>query len=105
MARPSELAGNPAYTLTNIQAMKKIILALPFLIACGQQPKAPADASQTNTPAPAAYALANTVDPICEMTVDNTVEDTAHYNGKIYGFCGAHCKESFKEDPVKYVKE
>ncbi|MFM7154055.1 MAG: YHS domain-containing protein [Bacteroidota bacterium] len=85
--------------------MKKIILALPFLIACGQQPKAPADASQTNTPAPAAYALANTVDPICEMTVDNTVEDTAHYNGKIYGFCGAHCKESFKEDPVKYVKE
>jgi YHS domain-containing protein len=105
MARPSELAGNPAYTLTNIQAMKEIILALPFLIACGQQPKTPADASQTNTPAPAAYALANTVDPICEMTVDNTVEDTAHYNGKIYGFCGAHCKESFKEDPVKYVKE
>lgn len=85
--------------------MKKIILALPFLIACGQQPKAPADAAQTSTPAPAAYTLANTVDPICDMTVDNTVEDTAHYNGKIYGFCGAHCKESFKEDPAKYVKE
>ncbi|MEY4203685.1 MAG: hypothetical protein RL013_1388 [Bacteroidota bacterium] len=86
--------------------MKNILLALPFLIACGQQPK-PADATQTNTQAsaPATYTLANTVDPICDMTVDNTVEDTAHYNGKIYGFCGAHCKESFKEDPAKYVKE
>lgn len=83
--------------------MKKIILALPFLIACGQQPKAPADAAQTS--APAAYTLANTVDPICEMTVDNSVEDTAHYKGRIYGFCGAHCKESFQEDPAKYVKE
>jgi YHS domain-containing protein len=39
------------------------------------------------------------------MSVDNTVEDTVHYKGKIYGFCGAHCKESFKEDPAKYVKE
>lgn len=83
--------------------MKKILLSLPFLIACGQQPRTAADAAPTN--APAVYALANTVDPICEMTVDNTVEDTAHYKGKIYGFCSVHCKESFKEDPANYVKE
>jgi YHS domain-containing protein len=88
--------------------MKKILLALPFLVACGQQPQSATTTESQTATQPAngpTYSLANSIDPICEMSVDNTVEDTVHYNGKIYGFCGAHCKESFKEDPAKYVKE
>ncbi|MBL7825221.1 MAG: hypothetical protein JNJ57_01230, partial [Saprospiraceae bacterium] len=33
----------------------------------------------------AAASLANTVDPICDMKLKETVKDTAHYQGKVYG--------------------
>lgn len=53
-----------------------------------------------------ALVWAGDMDPICEMSVDRaTVEDTAHYKGKIYGFCNPGCKETFKEDPAKYAKQ
>ncbi|MBL7826787.1 MAG: YHS domain-containing protein, partial [Saprospiraceae bacterium] len=52
----------------------------------------------------AAASLANTVDPICDMKLKETVKDTAHYQGKVYGFCSASCVETFKEDPAKYAK-
>jgi YHS domain-containing protein len=37
------------------------------------------------------------------MKIDQSVTDTLHYNGKVYGFCGESCKESFKENPAKYA--
>lgn len=46
---------------------------------------------------------AGNTDLVCEMSVDQTVEDTVHYKGKIYGFCGGHCKETFQENPAKYA--
>ena len=73
-----------------------------------------ATATQNGTPASAAKTAAvktalvwaGDMDPICEMSVDRaTVEDTAHYKGKIYGFCNPGCKETFKEDPAKYAKQ
>ncbi len=42
-------------------------------------------------------------DIVCEMKIDRSVEDTLHYNGTIYGFCGANCKAKFQESPSKYV--
>lgn len=44
-------------------------------------------------------------DPVCGMKVDPTVEDTMFYQGKVYGFCNAACKEEFKSDPASYVGE
>lgn len=74
-------------------------LGLALLSACKQnKAKSPETAAAT-------FQLANTIDPICDMKVDNTVEDTAHYHGKIYGFCSSSCKESFQAEPTKYVKE
>ena len=77
------------------------IFALLLVFACQNAPKqaAPEQAS----PTAAAYTLASDKDPVCEMHIDATVEDTAHYNGKIYGFCSPDCKESFKADPAKYA--
>lgn len=46
---------------------------------------------------------AGDVDPICDMKVDQTAEDTIHYQGKIYGFCSESCKETFQENPQKWV--
>ena len=44
---------------------------------------------------------AGNFDPICSMKVDRDVEDTVHYQGKIYGFCSGSCKEKFQDDPQK----
>ncbi len=46
----------------------------------------------------------NEVDPICNMKTSEHVSDTAKYNNKVYGFCSSYCKDEFKKDPKKYVK-
>jgi YHS domain-containing protein len=35
----------------------------------------------------------------CMMPLVAGVEDTAVYNGKIYGFCSKECKEEFLKNP------
>jgi YHS domain-containing protein len=42
-------------------------------------------------------------DLVCEMPVKSGVSDTVHYNGGVYGFCSATCKEDFKKDPASYL--
>jgi YHS domain-containing protein len=46
---------------------------------------------------------AGDTDPICDMKVNQTAEDTAHYQGKLYGFCSESCKEKFQENPQKWA--
>lgn len=45
----------------------------------------------------------NEIDPICEMTTADHLNDTLHYKEKIYGFCSSHCKKEFKKNPEKYA--
>jgi putative intracellular protease/amidase/YHS domain-containing protein len=45
----------------------------------------------------------NKKDPVCGMLVQKGVADTAHYSGKVYGFCSAGCKEEFKKNPASYL--
>ncbi len=47
--------------------------------------------------------FANTKDPICQMPVGAGVADTAHYDGKVFGFCSSGCKDEFKKDPAKHL--
>jgi YHS domain-containing protein len=50
--------------------------------------------------------LAIDKDPVCKMPVKKEgISDTAHYKGNVYGFCNIACKEQFKNDPEKYLKE
>lgn len=44
-------------------------------------------------------------DAVCGMKVDPSWSDTAHYQGKIYGFCSQSCKETFAENPQSYLEE
>lgn len=49
-------------------------------------------------------ALASTLDPICDMTVEPaTASATTVYEGKTYGFCSSYCKAEFEKDPAKYI--
>lgn len=47
--------------------------------------------------------LATTKDVVCGMTIKNKIVDTTFYKAKIYGFCGAGCKESFIAEPLTYL--
>jgi len=43
-------------------------------------------------------------DPVCGMEVDEKeAAATYEYEGKTYYFCAPGCKESFAQDPEKYV--
>lgn len=44
-------------------------------------------------------------DFICGMPVSAGVSDTAHYKGKVYGFCAAECKAEFLKNPESYLTQ
>ncbi len=45
----------------------------------------------------------NTNDLVCGMTLTAGIGDTAHYNGKVYGFCSKGCKDKFVKSPTDYI--
>jgi YHS domain-containing protein len=46
----------------------------------------------------------NKKDPSCGMPLTAGIEDTAHYNGRVYGFCSDECKQIFLKDPKTLAK-
>jgi YHS domain-containing protein len=46
-----------------------------------------------------------TIDPVCEMKVNEAAVFHSEYQGKTYYFCSAMCKTMFDRDPRKYVLE
>jgi YHS domain-containing protein len=42
-------------------------------------------------------------DLICGMPTSAGISDTAHFMGKIYGFCSKECKDEFYKNPSAYV--
>lgn len=53
----------------------------------------------------ATVVYANETDFVCGMKVQPEYTDTCHYDGKIYAFCSASCKEEFKANPVSYLSQ
>ncbi len=46
----------------------------------------------------------NLRDPSCGMPLMAVVEDTLHYDGKVYGFCSYQCRDDFKKNPKELAK-
>ncbi len=44
------------------------------------------------------------IDPVCNMEINEKSKFKSSYNGKVYFFCSASCKQSFEKEPDKYVK-
>jgi YHS domain-containing protein len=44
-----------------------------------------------------------TIDPVCDMSVNDTVALKTTYQGKTYYFCSPLCKNLFEREPEKYV--
>ncbi len=91
--------------------MKKILLISIFFTACTHHSNNEKAVSKVKTeeqmtkPANkfSGVEFASKKDLSCGMPLSAGVEDTAHYNGKIYGFCSTECKDSFLTDPQKYL--
>ncbi|MDP3394115.1 YHS domain-containing protein [Sediminibacterium sp.] len=50
-----------------------------------------------------AEMVSNKRDFICGMPVTAGIADTAHYKGKVYGFCASECKDEFLKSPDAYT--
>jgi YHS domain-containing protein len=77
--------------------------------ACNEKPNtemtsAPVRVADSTKPKFTAAMVDNKKDPSCGMPVTAGIEDTVHYNGKVYGFCSAECKNAFLKNPVAMVK-
>lgn len=48
---------------------------------------------------------ANASDFVCGMKVKPEFTDTCHYDGKVYAFCSASCKEEFQANPVSFLSQ
>ncbi|HEY5370756.1 MAG TPA: YHS domain-containing protein [Hanamia sp.] len=91
--------------------MKKILVIPIFLAACNshtqQQTTVDNTKDSVSTAAPvnkfAGIDFASSKDLGCGMPLSAGVEDTAHYQGKIYGFCSKECKEDFLKDPAGHI--
>ncbi|MFY8003424.1 MAG: hypothetical protein ACOVNR_01205 [Chitinophagaceae bacterium] len=86
--------------------MKRVFVSLSIvsslLFACNNQPESTTtenlELKSDTTDIEPDYSLVkfdNTKDPVCGMPVSSGVSDTAHFDGKVLGFCAKECKEAF----------
>ncbi len=89
------------------------ILGLFFLsgifFSCNQKPnqETPSVAINKSDSVQKKFTLGmvdNKKDPSCGMPLTAGIEDTVHYDGKVYGFCSDECKQIFLKDPKTIAK-
>jgi YHS domain-containing protein len=94
--------------------MKKIIVmavGAVFFSACAQHPKTEETKKEEQMhtgSATAVYTLDmvdNKKDFSCGMPLTAGIADTAHYKGKVYGFCSTECKEDFLKNAEAYLNK
>lgn len=91
--------------------MKKILIISMLFAACTSHSQQETSLDNTKDSLPTVSAadkfknidFASTRDLGCGMPLSAGIEDTAHYKGKIYGFCSAECKEDFLKDPEAHL--
>ncbi len=88
------------------------IMTLLGALSCHHRQAAPAfakhDTLRTSTPAKPnlkGLTFALQKDPACGMPLHAGLEDTTIYQGKLYGFCSAACKEAFLKNPAEFLAE
>jgi xanthine dehydrogenase accessory factor len=91
---------------TTHEEMAVAILAeLVKLRAEGAFAERPEPRRETKAKAKTQLRLAETVDPVCGMSVmPNASAITAEHDGTTYYFCCAGCRRAFSENPDAYVK-
>ena len=95
--------------MKNMSILFSFLLVVVLVISCGNQQSKknpePNVALLTNadTVKISAAMVDNKRDPSCGMPVSAGIGDTAHYKGKVLGFCSKECKDEFLKDPEKNI--
>ncbi len=95
--------------MKNISILVGFLVLGVLIISCGAQ-----QSNKNVEPDVALVTNADTVkitvamvdnkrDPSCGMPVSAGIGDTAHYKGKVLGFCSKECKDEFLKDPEKNI--
>ena len=89
--------------------MRNMLTFCLLLVACNNNPKvvmtSPAvPATDTAKKKFTKEMVDNKKDPSCGMPVSAGIEDTVHYNGRVYGFCSDECKQVFLKNPAALAK-
>jgi len=87
------------------------LFLLMVLFACNNRNNAKASETtpkdSTTAAAPqagfAGIEFASKMDLACGMLLTAGIQDTAHYKGKIYGFCSTDCKNDFLKTPEAFL--
>lgn len=81
-------------------------IAAEMLQVRRQRPAAPATTAEraASEAPPLESALSEASDPVCGMTVEvATARHTARHEMQSYYFCSARCRESFQQEPERYL--
>lgn len=96
-----ERVKNPAGLDIGAQLPEEIALSVLAEIVQVRQATRPAPARQHE---PSAAEPLEAVDPICGMTVNvATARYRAEFEGRVYYFCAAGCREQFLKEPQRYA--
>lgn len=98
----------------NANNMTKTMFTIAMLITVASCKNQPSTEKAITAPVkamdPAATAkkftpgmVDNKKDFACGMPVTAGIDDTCHYNNKVYGFCSKECKEEFLKNPKQYL--
>lgn len=87
------------------------LLVVTVLFACKNRDDAKAvetthsDSTTVATPKQPfeGVAFASKMDLACGMLLTAGIQDTAHYKGKVYGFCSKECKDEFLKTPEAFL--
>jgi YHS domain-containing protein len=84
-----------------------LLSCLILMTACNQQRKTAEQvvpsSSQNENQSFKDVHFDNAKDLVCGMPLTAGVGDTAHYQGKVYGFCSTGCKDAFVKNPAAYL--
>ena len=95
--------------MKNISILFSFLVVAVSVISCGDQQSRKnlepnvALVTNTDTVKITAAMVDNKRDPSCGMPVSAGIGDTAHYKGKVLGFCSKECKDEFLKDPEKNI--
>ncbi len=95
--------------MKNTSILVSFLVVAVLIISCSNQQlnknTEPDVALVTNTDTVkiTAAMVDNKRDPSCGMPVSAGIGDTAHYKGKVLGFCSKECKDDFLKDPEKNI--
>ena len=89
--------------------LQRILMTAYVARAVRHHPLSPAPSKEAPSPysqgeVPMFSSPATDIDPVCGMVVNPAAAESLQWNGRTYHFCEVACRETFQEDPARWVE-